>query len=143
MIRHFPTTALLCGLLTTALASTNAWAQTELDADQRSAVELLPASCLAVVEMRHPDQLLTTLTEHNVWKKIKQQPQYTAAISNPGYRMFLGIRSHIETQIGMKWREAYDTLLASFIIDEANSKAKGGKAPQYAPEELAALMETD
>ncbi len=125
MIRHFPTTALLCGLLTTALASTNAWAQTELNADQRSAVELLPASCLAVVEMRHPDQLLTTLTEHNVWKKIKQQPQYTAAISNPGYRMFLGIRSHIETQIGMKWREAYDTLLGGGITVAFHPETEG------------------
>jgi hypothetical protein len=73
MIRHFPTTALLCGLLTTALASTNACAQTELDADQRSAVELLPASCLAVVEMQHPDQLLTTLTEHNVNTRRRSQ----------------------------------------------------------------------
>jgi choline transporter-like protein 2/4/5 len=28
---------------------------------------------------------------------------------------------------------AMDTLLACFIVDEANSKAKGGKAPQFAP----------
>lgn len=38
---------------------------------------------------------------------------------------------------------AMDTLLACFIVDETNSKAKGGKAPQYAPEDLAALMDTD
>jgi choline transporter-like protein 2/4/5 len=29
---------------------------------------------------------------------------------------------------------AMDTLLACFIIDENNQKAKGGKAPLYAPE---------
>lgn len=29
---------------------------------------------------------------------------------------------------------AMDTLLACFIIDETNQKAKGGKAPLYAPE---------
>jgi len=32
---------------------------------------------------------------------------------------------------------AMDTLLACFIIDEANQKAKGNKVPQYAPPELA------
>lgn len=37
---------------------------------------------------------------------------------------------------------AMDTLLACFIVDETNSKAKGGK-PQHAPPELAELMDTD
>ncbi len=36
-----------------------------------------------------------------------------------------------------------DTLLACFIIDETNQKAKGGKAPLYAPEELAELIDRD
>ena len=38
---------------------------------------------------------------------------------------------------------AMDTLLACFIVDELNQKAKGGKAAVYAPEELAGLMDTD
>lgn len=38
---------------------------------------------------------------------------------------------------------AMDTLLACFIIDETNQKAKGGKAPLYAPEELAELIDRD
>ena len=38
---------------------------------------------------------------------------------------------------------AMDTLLACFIVDEMNQKAKGGKAPIYAPEELAELMDRD
>ena len=38
---------------------------------------------------------------------------------------------------------AMDALLACFIVDELNQKARGGKAPVYAPEELAALMDTD
>jgi hypothetical protein len=38
---------------------------------------------------------------------------------------------------------AMDTLLACFIIDENNQKAKGGKAPLYAPEELAELIDRD
>ena len=38
---------------------------------------------------------------------------------------------------------AMDTLLACFIVDETNQKAKGAGKPLYAPEELADLMETD
>jgi hypothetical protein len=38
---------------------------------------------------------------------------------------------------------AMDTLLACFIADEANQKAKGGKAPMYAPEDLAELIDRD
>ena len=38
---------------------------------------------------------------------------------------------------------AMDTLLACFIIDENNQKGKGGKAPLYAPEELAELIDRD
>tara|TARA_R110002072_G_scaffold302615_1_gene486799 strand:+ start:67118 stop:68890 length:1773 start_codon:yes stop_codon:yes gene_type:complete len=125
MTRRFPTTVWLCGLIVTAIAHTSAYAQPELDSDDRTAIELLPASCLAVVEMQHPDDLLTTLSGHNVWKKVKQQPQYQEAISNPGYMMFLGIRTHIETQIGMKWREAYDTLLGGGITIAFHPETEG------------------
>jgi hypothetical protein len=40
--------------------------------------------------------------------------------------------------VGMLFMSIYslamDTLLACFIVDESNAKAKGGKAPQYAPQ---------
>lgn len=38
---------------------------------------------------------------------------------------------------------AMDCLLACFIIDETNQQAKGAKAPLYAPEELAELIDRD
>ena len=125
MIRPLATTVLLGGFLCISLVPSLARAQEKLDSDERTAFELLPPSCLAVVEMPHPDQLLTTLTEHSVWKKIQQQPEYTAAISNPGYMMALGIRTHIETQIGMKWREAYDTLLGGGITVAFDPETQG------------------
>ncbi len=118
-------TALLCGLLVSGLTQANAYAQRNLDSDGRTASELLPASCLAIAEMPHPDQLLETLTSHRVWKKVQQQPQYQAAISNPGYMMFLGIRTHIETQIGMKWRQAYDTLLGGGVTIAFDPETQG------------------
>ena len=49
--------------------------------------------------------------------------------------------------VGMLFMSVYslamDTLLACFVVDETNQKAKGGKSPQYAPPELAALMDTE
>lgn len=125
MTPRFPAQAFVCGLILSLFAHANVYAQTDRDADKRTAVELLPASCLAVLEMQHPNRLLTTLTEHRLWREIQQRPEYTSAISNPGYMMFLGIRTHIETQIGMKWREAYDTLLGGGITVAFHPETEG------------------
>lgn len=38
---------------------------------------------------------------------------------------------------------AMDTLLQCFIVDETNQKAKGKGKPQWAPEDLADLMDTE
>ena len=38
---------------------------------------------------------------------------------------------------------AMDTLLACFIVDETNQKAKGAGKPHFAPEELAGLMDVE
>jgi hypothetical protein len=125
MKRPLAIAAFLFSFLFTSLHSETVQAQSKLDSDERTAFELLPAACLAVVEMPHPDQLLTTLTDHSVWKKIQQQPEYTTAISTPQYTMYLMIRSHIETQIGMKWREAYDTILGGGITVAFDPETQG------------------
>ena len=80
-----------------------------------SAIELLPEGSLAVVQMPHPDRLLTTLTRHTIWQKVKEQPEYRKAVVNPGYLFFLGIVKTVEDQMGMSWREAYDTVLGGGI----------------------------
>lgn len=119
-------------------------AEIDLASDQRTAIELLPENCLAVAQIPHPDRLLTTLTKHAVWEKIREQPEYQAAVSNPGYLMFLGIRTSIETQIGMKWREAYDTVLGGGITVAFDPKTQGVVAFVRAKdgEKLAATAET-
>ena len=38
---------------------------------------------------------------------------------------------------------AMDTLLQCFIVDETNQKAKGKGKPQWAPADLADLMDTE
>ena len=38
---------------------------------------------------------------------------------------------------------AMDTLLQCFIVDETNAKAKGKGKPQWAPEDLADLMDVE
>ena len=136
--------AMIPALLFVSLLSGQSLAEIDLASDQRTAVEILPESCLAVAQMPHPDRLLTTLTEHAVWKKIKQQPEYQAAVSNPGYLMFLGIRTSIETQIGMKWRDAYDTVLGGGITVAFDPATQGVVALVRAQdgEKLAATFKT-
>lgn len=137
-------TAIIPALLFASLLSGQCLAEIDLASDKRTAVEILPESCLAVAQMPHPDRLLTTLTEHAVWKKIKQQPEYQAAVSNPGYLMFLGIRTSIETQIGMEWREAYDTVLGGGITVAFDPTTQGVVALVRANdgEKLAATAKT-
>jgi hypothetical protein len=136
--------ALIPALLFVSLLSGQSLAEIDLASDQRTAVELLPESCLAVAQMPHPDRLLTTLTEHAVWQKIKDHPEYEAAVSNPGYQMFLGIRTSIETQIGMKWRDAYDTVLGGGITIAFDPETQGvvGLVRAKDGEKLAATAET-
>lgn len=117
--------ALLGGFLYSTFSLESALAQAKPENDKRTAFELLPPSCLAVIQMPHPDRLRSTLTEHNIWKQIQQQPEYTAAVSTPQYMMFLGIRTHIETQIGMKWQEAWDTLLGGGITIAFDPQTQG------------------
>jgi len=60
--------ALIPALLFVSLLSGQSLAEIDLATDKRTAIELLPESCLAVAQMPHADRLLTTLTEHAVWK---------------------------------------------------------------------------
>lgn len=116
MTRRLPLTFMLFSMfMADGWCLTSCHAQSNLENDERTAVELLPPDCLAVVQMERPDELLTTLTGHSVWKTIQQQPEYSEAISRPGYAMFQAIRQHIETQIGMTWREAFDAIVGGGI----------------------------
>lgn len=116
---------LLGGILAAFTLPAPIVAQSDLESDPRRAVDLLPESCLAVVQIPQPDGLLTTLTEHPVWIKIKEQPEYTEAVSRPGYVMFQTIREHVETQIGMNWREAFDTILGDGVTIAFEPESEG------------------
>jgi hypothetical protein len=49
--------------------------------------------------------------------------------------------------VGMLFMAVYsiamDTLLQCFIVDETNSKGKGSKAAQFAPQDLADCMDIE
>lgn len=73
---------------------------------------------------------------------------YLLIIYNPGSRInvlqpiyLLIIVFIMSFSVGMLFMAVYslamDTLLACFVVDESNQKAKGAKAAQYAPPELA------
>ncbi|MHC4877212.1 MAG: hypothetical protein ACYTGL_12015 [Planctomycetota bacterium] len=120
MNRHILLTALLASLIPSTLS-----AQIDLQNDRRSSVELLPEECLAVVELPHPDRLLTTLTEHTVWKRIQEHPEYRKATANPGYSFAMGLLASIEARIGMTWREAYSTLLGGGVTVAFDPETEG------------------
>lgn len=123
MNRRFRCCAVVMTALALPLASVpSAFAQTVKDL---SAIDLLPEGCLAVAQLPHPDRLLTTLTEHAIWQKVKEQPEYKSAVVNPGYLFFLGIVKTVEDQMGMSWRAAYDTVLGGGVTVAFDPETQG------------------
>lgn len=97
-------------------------------AKPQSAADLLPEGCIAYAEMPQPSRLLDTLFDHPIYERVKQLDEYQAAISNQKYVFFQAIVSHVESQIGMGWREAFDTLLDGGLAVAFDPKTDGAAA---------------
>ena len=81
-------------------------AQSSVETDFKVA-DLLPGSTALLVKIEHPDQLLTTLIEHPIRKKLEQLDVVREMLNNPELvqgQMLLGL---FEGQIGMDWETAF------------------------------------
>ena len=91
-----------------------------MGADERTATDLLPGSCIAVVEIHDPSNVLDTLLEHPVWKRGLEHDAYRQAIQDPKYLFFQAVVGHIEARIGMSWRESYNAVLGGGMLSNYN-----------------------
>ncbi len=99
-------------------------ASTAVTAD-RSAAALLPQDCIAYAELRQPQLLLDTALNHPFWHRAQEVEAYRQAVQTPQYRFFLGIVASIETRIGMKWPEAYETILGGGVYAAFDPATEG------------------
>ena len=113
---------MLCVILTCLLLIASA--STAISAEP-TATDLLPHDCIAYAELRQPQLLLDTALNHPFYHRAQEVDAYKQAVQTPQYRFFLGIVASIETRIGMKWQEAYDTILGGGVYAAFDPKSQG------------------
>ncbi|MEZ6129799.1 MAG: hypothetical protein R3C59_14040 [Planctomycetaceae bacterium] len=94
-------------------------------AADRSALTLLPETTVLYVEFPDPPQLISTIFDHPLRTRIEALEPYKAATQTDGYRAFHFGRTFLELQLGMKWREALETLTAHGIYAGVDSRTEG------------------
>jgi len=112
---RLPLLALLLGLLASRPAS----------ADDRRAVDLLPATTVIYAEMPQPADLVETILEHPLRARVEDLDAYREAVSNEKFAQFQFVIRIIESQIGMSWREAIETVTANGITVAVDAKSEG------------------
>ncbi|MCR9202441.1 MAG: hypothetical protein NXI04_27685 [Planctomycetaceae bacterium] len=98
---------------------------TDAAAQEPSAAALLPETTVLYVEAPAPEQLIAAVFDHPIRQKIESLAPWQAATRTAGYRQFLTGRKFFEIQMGMEWREAFETLTAKGIHVAVDS-ATGG-----------------
>ena len=78
-------------------------------AAEKSAAELLPASCVAYLEVTQPGNSLDLLLDHPLAARLQQQPEFKAALATPQYERLAAAVKRLEEQLGMPWRKAAAT----------------------------------
>lgn len=118
----------------------------EKAAAEKTAVDLLPATTHFYAEVSRPKELLSTILEHPLRQPIEALPPYQEALKRPEYLQFMAVLAVVEAQLGMRWREAVETLVDGGIHVAADSATKGnvlllrGRDPESVEKLLGSLL---
>lgn len=80
------------------------------DPAQKSALDLLPASTVAYVEVDAPQKLIDAALDHPLMKELQQHPDYQQALQSPDMEELLKVVKLVEEKLGLPWREALTKL---------------------------------
>ncbi|MCA9066793.1 MAG: hypothetical protein KDA96_27185, partial [Planctomycetaceae bacterium] len=95
------------------------------DAQERTAVRLLPADSIAYVELSDPNAALTVILDHPLRSTIESLEVFQQATQSQPYRNFLTGRKTFELLMGMEWREAVEALTQGGIYVAAVPESQG------------------
>lgn len=96
-----------------------------LQAADRDAEQLFPKTTVLYAEIPNPPELISAIFDHPIRTKIEALEPYQQAIRSDGYRTFLTGRKFAEIQLGMKWREALETVLARGVYFGVDGSTQG------------------
>jgi len=94
-------------------------------AAEKSADQLLPESTIAYVEIAQPTELLHAVLEHPLRKRLEANESYRTALNSPQYRQLLLGVAFVESQLGMGWQEAIETLTEGGIYAGLDANTQG------------------
>ncbi len=90
-----------------------------------SSARLFPPSTVVYAELADPSELVSTIFDHPLRKKIESLPPYKMAVQTPDYRQFEVGRTFIETHFGMSWREAVATFATQGVAVGLDAASEG------------------
>ena len=94
-------------------------------AQDQPAAELFPPSTILYAELAEPDELVATIFDHPLRKRIEALEPYQLATQTPDYRRFQTGRQLVEGHFGMTWREAVTTVASRGLAAGFDAESQG------------------
>src|SRR5438094_661782 len=85
-------------------------ASSTITAAEKTALELLPPTTMGYLEVPQPAKVAGLLLDHPLAKEIERQPTYQKALGGREYQQLQTALKLVEEKLGMKWREAVQSL---------------------------------
>lgn len=85
------------------------------DPAKKSALDLLPPSTMAYVEMPRPPKLVSAMLDHPLVKQLEQQPDFQQALDTADMQQLREVVKVFEDKLGKKWRPALESLTAEGV----------------------------
>lgn len=93
--------------------------------DVKSAVEIVPGSSVFYIEIPEPKKFIATVLDHPLRAKIEALDPVKQAYAGEQFQQFQAILAHIEGQLGMKWRQALETLSEGGLALTYDARTQG------------------
>lgn len=113
-------------------------------ADERTAADLLPPSTVVFVEIRQPQDLLDTVYDHHLARRVEALDQVRSAMEKKEYLEFRAGLALVESQMGLPWRKIAGQAIGGGIAFALDAKTQGVAVLARATDETthAKLIET-
>jgi hypothetical protein len=113
-------------------------------ADDRTAAGILPPSTVFYAEVGQPQELLTTVYDHELVRRVEGLDQVRAAMEKKPFLDFKAGVAVVESQLGMPWRRIVGQATGHGLSIAVDAKTQGVVILAHAADETtqAQLVET-
>jgi hypothetical protein len=94
-------------------------------ADERMVAEVLPPDIVAFAEIPQPQDLLSTVYDHEIIRRIEALDQVRVAMEQKQYLDFKAGVAIVESQMGLPWRKIVANAMGRGIYFAADAKTQG------------------